>query len=85
MYISAGQIAGSLCPSSASVLAFPASTTHRQRINYRHSILAGEGLLAMTAGHGDSPLKILIVGAGIGGLSSAIGLRMQGHSVQVRV
>ena len=51
----------------------------------------GEALLAMTSatngehGHQDSALKILIVGAGIGGLSAAIGLRMQGHNVQVRV
>jgi monoamine oxidase len=51
----------------------------------------GEALLAMNSaingkyGQRESALKILIVGAGIGGLSSAIGLRMQGHNVQVRV
>ena len=31
------------------------------------------------------PLKIAIVGAGIGGLSAAIGLRQQGHVVNVRM
>ena len=35
-------------------------------------------------GHSQSGLRILIVGAGIGGLSAAIGLRKQGHSVHVR-
>jgi 2-polyprenyl-6-methoxyphenol hydroxylase-like FAD-dependent oxidoreductase len=30
-----------------------------------------------------SPLKVTIVGAGIGGLATALGLRMQGHNVQV--
>lgn len=34
-------------------------------------------------GHKESGLKILMVGAGIGGLSAAIGLRKQGHSVHV--
>jgi monoamine oxidase len=34
-------------------------------------------------GHKQHGFKILIVGAGIGGLSSAIGLRKQGHEVQV--
>jgi len=32
----------------------------------------------------ETPLKIAIVGAGIGGLSAAIGLRKNGHEVQVR-
>jgi NAD(P)-binding Rossmann-like domain len=30
-----------------------------------------------------SPLKVIIVGAGIGGLSAAIALRQQGHDAQV--
>jgi 2-polyprenyl-6-methoxyphenol hydroxylase-like FAD-dependent oxidoreductase len=29
-------------------------------------------------------LKVLIVGAGIGGLAAAIALRQQGHEVEVR-
>jgi heterodisulfide reductase subunit A-like polyferredoxin len=35
--------------------------------------------------NGDHGLKILIVGAGIGGLSAAIGLRQQGHEVIVSI
>lgn len=31
------------------------------------------------------PLEILVVGAGIGGLTAAIALRNQGHNVQVLV
>jgi hypothetical protein len=33
---------------------------------------------------GSSPLNISIVGAGIGGLTAAIGLRRNGHNVSVR-
>ena len=32
----------------------------------------------------ETPLKIAIVGAGIGGLTAAIGLRRNGHEVEVR-
>lgn len=34
-------------------------------------------------GHKSKGLSILVVGAGIAGLSAAIGLRKQGHYVQV--
>ena len=33
--------------------------------------------------NGSSGLRILIVGAGIGGLTAAIALRQQGHRVEV--
>lgn len=32
----------------------------------------------------NSPLSVIIVGGGIGGLTAAIALRRQGHHVQVR-
>lgn len=31
----------------------------------------------------DQPLKVIIIGAGIAGLSAAIGLRRAGHDVEV--
>lgn len=34
--------------------------------------------------HDNGALNILIVGAGVGGLTAAIALRQQGHNVQVR-
>ena len=32
-----------------------------------------------------TPLKVLIVGGGIGGLAAAISIRRQGHHVEVRL
>ena len=49
------------------------------------------GLRAVVNGHdhvngnGPEPLNIAIVGAGIGGLTAAIGLRRNGHNVSVRI
>ena len=37
----------------------------------------------VNTGAGTSPLSVLIVGAGIGGLAAAIALRQQGHNVEV--
>jgi succinate dehydrogenase/fumarate reductase flavoprotein subunit len=45
------------------------------------------GTNGMTGGHNGAPpntaLKVLVVGAGIGGLTAAIALRKEGHDVQV--
>jgi hypothetical protein len=38
-----------------------------------------------TSGTGPEPLRIAIVGAGIGGLTAAIGLRRNGHNVSVSI
>ena len=38
-----------------------------------------------TLWHGSTPsLKVIIIGAGIAGLSAAVGLRRAGHDVEVR-
>jgi salicylate hydroxylase len=37
----------------------------------------------MDAANQPSPLHVIIVGAGIGGLATALGLRLQGHTVQI--
>lgn len=33
--------------------------------------------------HGQFPLKVIVVGGGIGGMAAAIALRQQGHEVKV--
>ena len=42
--------------------------------------------MSTTAGQNTSsqPLKVLVVGAGIAGLATAIALRREGHHVEVR-
>lgn len=52
--------------------------SHRSKTAQTTHTMASTNGIEQTAG-----LKILIVGAGIGGLTAAIGLRKQGHHVQI--
>lgn len=50
--------------------------------NGQHDEAPKDGFSPLVDEH-ETPLKIAIIGAGIGGLSAAIGLRRNGHEVQV--
>jgi len=48
-----------------------------------HGLANGAGGVGVVNGTASKGLKVLIAGAGIGGLAAAIALRQQGHHVEV--
>ena len=50
--------------------------------NEPSSFLILDSLSIMTSG-GNAPLRVAVVGAGLGGLAVSAGLRQQGHVVEV--